>query len=830
MILIGKADKPAVVHRGRCFSYNQLLQYSACYAQRFATVAQPRMAIVFAENSAEWIFAFYGCVRTGAITVPVDVQSTAGELAYIVGDCKPDLIFTTSSKRAVVEEALTIAGAKCAVLTEEDIDVSAADSVAVDEITFDDLSQTMLIIYTSGTTGSPKGVMLSYKNVLFNINSVSQSVKIFTPERNTMILLPLHHIFPLLGSLVAPLYVGETVYIADGLNAESIIKTLNEGKINIVIGVPRLYKLLSKGIMDIIKRSFVTRTLFSLAKAIGSKGFSRMLFGKVHKKFGGHIDYLVSGGAALPPDIGSIFKTLGFTVLEGYGMTETAPMISFTRPWNVQVGYAGEPVPDVEVRIAENGEVCVRGDNVMQGYYNRPEETADIMRDGWLHTGDTGELSPTKGLKLTGRIKEIIVTPNGKNINPEELEHAVLHHTPLIKEIGVFLKNNVLQCIIVPKLSELREKSLKNMETVLREEIAKFNQTVATYKRIKNIHIVSGELPKTRLMKLQRFKLPELATTHKHTADEHDTPQSETYMMLKAYIDKEMRCNAGANDDFEIDLAMDSLGKVALLTFIEVSFGISMNEALLDNMNTLAKLSAYIEQNEQDITAGANVTWKDILTSKVRNVVLPRAGFIQAFCSRSIKVMMHAVYNLKKHGYLESSEQPCIIVANHRSMLDGYFITSKLKSKFVKNTFFFAKDKHLRNKVALYLARKNNVILMDINKNVRESLQQMAMVSQEGKNIIIFPEGTRSKDGKLLAFKDSFAILSKELNVPVVPVAISGAERAVFKKVKLPRPFAKISVHFLPMIHPEGLSVDEIRQRVVDVIAAQLAGYAKPVS
>ena len=159
-----------------------------------------------------------------------------------------------------------------------------------------------------------------------------------------------------------------------------------------------------------------------------------MLFGKVHKKFGGHIDYLVSGGAALPPDIGSIFKTLGFTVLEGYGMTETAPMISFTRPWNVQVGYAGEPVPDVEVRIAENGEVCVRGDNVMQGYYNRPEETADIMRDGWLHTGDTGELSPTKGLKLTGRIKEIIVTPNGKNINPEELEHAVLHHTPLIKE------------------------------------------------------------------------------------------------------------------------------------------------------------------------------------------------------------------------------------------------------------------------------------------------------------------------------------------------------------------------------------------------------------
>ncbi|MGN0186795.1 MAG: AMP-binding protein [Paludibacteraceae bacterium] len=828
MILIGKQDKTAVVHRGRQFSYVQLLQYSACYARHFAAaVGQPRMAIVFADNSAEWIFAFYGSVRTGAITVPVDVQSTAGELAYIVGDCKPDLIFTTTAKRALVDEALSMAGVACSVLTEEDIDVSGVASEAVDEIVFDDMSQTMLIIYTSGTTGSPKGVMLSYNNVMFNINSVSQSVKIFTSERNTMILLPLHHIFPLLGSLVAPLYVGETVYIAEGLNAESIVKTLNEGKINIVIGVPRLYELLSKGIMDIIKRSFVTRALFGLAKAIGSKGFSCMLFGKVHKKFGGHIDYLVSGGAALPPDIGSIFKTLGFTVLEGYGMTETAPMITFTRPWNVQVGYAGEPVPGVEVRIAENGEVCVKGDNVMQGYYNRPQETADIIRDGWLHTGDTGELSPTKGLKLTGRIKEIIVTPNGKNINPEELEHAVLQHTNLIKEIGIFLKDSALQCVVVPELSELRDKSVENMETILREEIAKFNQTVATYKRIKNIHIVSGELPKTRLMKLQRFKLPELATTHKRTTDESDAPQSEIYLMLKAYIDKELKCNAGANDDFEIDLAMDSLGKVALLTFIETSFGISMNEAQLDNLSTLAKLSAYIEQNEQDITAGANVTWKEILTSKVRRVVVPRAGFIQAFCSRSVKVMMHTFYNLKKHGGVELSEQPCIIVANHRSMLDGYFITSKLQSKFVKNTFFFAKAKHLRTKFLTFMARKNNVIVMDINKNVRESLQQMAMVLQEGKNIIIFPEGTRSKDGKLLAFKDSFAILSTELNVPVVPVAIAGADRAVFKTVKLPRPFAKISVDFLPTIYPAGLSVNEIRQRVVEVISAQLAKYEK---
>ncbi len=822
MILVKQRDKNAVVHAGRTFTYNQLLQYSSRYASHFQQKGTPKKIIIFAENSAEWLFAFWGSVRTGAITVPVDCASTAHEVAYIINDCKPDVIFTSVEKRAVIDEALATTDFSGCVCTAADMSLQGAENEPISDVEYADEEQTMLLIYTSGTTGSPKGVMLSYKNAMFNVNAVSQSVKIFTEERRTMILLPLHHAFPLMGSMVAPLYMGETVYIAEGLNAESIIKTLNEGKINIIIGVPRLYELLSKGIMDIINGSFVTRALFKLAKGLNSKRFSRLIFGKVHKKFGGHIDYLVSGGASLPTDIGTIFKTLGFTVLEGYGMTETAPMISFTRPWNVQVGYAGEPLPNIEVKIAENGEVCVKGDNVMQGYYNRPEETAEILRDGWLHTGDTGELVPKKGLKLTGRIKEIIVTSNGKNINPEELEIAFKTHSKLVKEIGVFLKDNVLQCVIVPQMSELRGNSESNLETILKEEVATFNQTISSYKRIKNVHIVSGELPKTRLMKLQRFKLPELIDADKKTASTDEQPQSEIYVMLKNYIDKEQKCDAAPNDDFEIDLSMDSLGKVALLTFAESSFGVSMNEAQLDQLNTLAKLSEHIEKHQHDVTSDAQITWKEILTSKVRHVVVPRAGFIQAVCSNTIKVLMNTLYNMKKHGGVELSEQPCIIVANHRSMLDGYIITSKLKSKFVKNTFFFAKEKHLRGKLAQFLARKNNVILMDINKNVRESLQQMAMVLQQGKNIIIFPEGTRAKDGKMLAFKDSFAILSKELNVPIVPVAIMGAERAVLKKIKLPRLFTKISVAFLPTIYPQNLTAEEIRLQTVAVIKERL--------
>ncbi len=827
MNLVSCRDKTAIVFRDEHYSYTRLLQCAARYAQRFSCDGNPNKVLIFAENSAAWIFAFYGSVRSGAVTVPVDVQSTVGELAYIVADCQPDVLFTSAAKRALVDEALAQAGVACKVLTEADIDLTDIAQESAEDITFDDLERTMLIIYTSGTTGSPKGVMLSFKNALFNVHSVSTDVRIFTPERNTMILLPLHHAFPLMGSLVAPLYVGQTVSIADGLNAESILKTLNEGKINIIIGVPRLYELLSKGIMAQINASWATRTLFKLMQKIGSPRLSKVVFAKVHKKFGGHIDFLVSGGAALPTDIATVFKTLGFTVLEGYGMTETAPMISFTRPWNVQVGYAGEPLPHIEVKIDENGEVCVRGDNVMQGYYNRPDETAEIIRDGWLHTGDMGELSPEKGLKLTGRIKEIIVTPNGKNINPAEAEEAIMHLSPYVKEVGVFLKDSVLQCVIVPQLSAVRDRSLENMDTVLREEIARYNQTVAPYKRIKKIHIVSGELPKTRLMKLQRFKLADLVEEHKKTTIADDRPHSEIYTALKTYIDKETDSNAGENDDFEIDLAMDSLGKVALLTFVESRFGVSLNEAQLDQLNTLGKLSAHLEQHGGKTDGDPKkVTWKEILSNRVQNFVVPRAGFIQAFCSRTAKTLIGLVYRSRRQGSIDLPKQPFIIVANHRSMLDGYLITAKLKRKTVRNTFFFAKDKHLRTRLAHFLAKKNNVILMDINKNVRESLQQMAAVLRKGKNIIIFPEGTRSKSGKMLAFKDSFAILSKELNVPVVPVAICGSERAVLKRIKLPRFFAKITVAFLPPIFPENLSADEIRTKTVALIADRLEANA----
>jgi len=809
----------AVVFQDREYTYDQLLQYSRRYS-KFFSQSSPEKVMIFAENSPEWIFSFFGIVRSGAISVPVDVQSTVKDVAYILADCKPEIIFTTEAHLDLVNEACAQSQHQCKIVTAADVDVSGIENEMVTDIAIADKNRVAVIVYTSGTTGSPKGVMLSYKNLLFNVDAVSKGVPYFVKDQHVLILLPLHHVLPLVGTLIAPLYVGGCVYIAEGMNAESIIKTLNQGQINMFVGVPRLYELLVNGIMSKVNSSAIARGMFKTAKAIHSRRLSKVLFRSVQKKFGGHIDYLISGGAALPVHVSETLQTLGFTVCEGYGMSECAPMITFPRPWNLNTGYAGEPLVDEEVMIDENGEVCVKGDNVMIGYYNRPEETAAIIRDGWLHTGDTGILNE-KGLKLTGRIKEIIVTPNGKNINPEEVEtELVKTHGQYIKEVGVFMKDDILQCIIVPNLTNLREKSIENLEDVLKEEIGQFNQTMEQYKRIKKIHITSEELPKTRMMKLQRFKLADLIQEKKREEVADTKERSKIYLMLQQFIETETKHQAGENDHFEIDLAIDSLCKVTLLSFIEEHFGISMDESQIDKMDTLALLSAYVEENSKFCKEkGNSFSWKEVLAHGKSKLKIRRSFLIQPIVSHTVKVLMHIAYRYRKDHKEELPQGPCIIVANHRSALDGFFITSKMRWRAVRDTFFFAKEKHLHSRFAHFMARKNNVILMDINKNVRESILQLSEVLKSGKNVIIFPEGTRSKDNKLNTFKDMFAILSKELNVPVIPIAISGSERAVYNHIYLPRPFAKVTVSFLDTIYPQNISADDIRKCVVEQIS-----------
>ena len=698
------------------------------------------------------------------------------------------------------------------------------DEIKIEEsnasITFPEQNpnDTAVIIYTSGTTGSPKGVMLSYDNLLVNIEAVTTDVEIYKNEDSVMILLPLHHIFPLVGTLVAPLSVGATVVFSPSMASEDIMATLQQ-EISIIIGVPRLYNLIRKGIKDKINKSGIAKLLFKIAEKKNSLSFSRKIFGSVQKKFGGKVKYMVCGGAALDKEVCKDYLTLGFEVLEGFGMTECAPMITFTRPGKVLPGSAGQPLKTNEIKVVD-GEIVNRGRNVMQGYYNRPEETAAILKDGWLYTGDLGYLDEDNRIFITGRKKEIIVLSSGKNINPEEIENKIQSMTEVITEIGVFEKADMLHAVIYPDYEKVKKLGIENVEEMLKwQVIDKYNQSVTPYKKVMKFSLSKEPLPRTRLLKLKRFLFPQLEIISKEKSDAITEPDFQEYSLIKEFLYQQKETTVHPSDHLEIDLALDSLDKVNLAVYLESNFGVKLTEAELVGFPNIVKLAENIRDKKTRLSVEA-IDWSKIFKEQL-DLELPKSWFTHNFMKNGAKVILKLYFRLKGEGLENIPDGPFILAPNHQSFFDGLFVAVFLKNKLMKQTYFYAKEKHVKNKLFKFMAAKNNVIVMDLT-DLKTSLQKMAEVLKRGKNIIIFPEGTRTLNGEIGNFKKTFAILSRELNVPIIPVAINGAYDALPSGSHFPKPWKKINVKFLKPIMPENHSYDSLKNAVFEKVAAQL--------
>ncbi len=807
-------ENVALITKDKSYTYLQLFEKINQYSQLFEKKTYQRIAI-HSENREEWVFAFYASWKYNCIVVPIDFLSSVDDVSYILNDCTPDLVFIsneTAKKFEKVQEKL-----------EYTPEIQSFDELSLAETKSEfawnvsaNKEETAVIIYTSGTTGSPKGVMLSYKNLLANVDAVSNKVRIFTKDRQTLLLLPLHHIFPLAGSMMAPLFVGGTIVMSPSMQSSDLLETLKSNKVNIMIGVPRLYDLLYKGLKAKIYASFVGKVVFNIVKALHSKKIAKKVLKKVHEGFGGQLTYLVAGGAALNKETGSFFHALGFEVLEGFGMTEAAPMITFTRPGKVKIGSPGHVLPGLSVEIRD-GEICAKGDNVMKGYYNRPEETAEVLKDGWLYTGDLGQFDKKGYLHITGRKKEIIVLPNGKNINPVELE-VKLEKIEFIKEAGVFLKDDKLHALILPEYEALSKSEVKDPQVYFKEDIIpKFNQDLTSYKRIMKYSLVKEELPRTRLGKIQRFKLPDLFEKKPLKREQKvDHPKSEEYVAIKTFIESQVDMTISPDDHLEFDIALDSLGKLTLIDFIERTFGVKIEEENLLKFPSIRKMVDHIREHKVFHNLEMP-NWSEILKEKIQ-LKLPKSWPTLPFFIKSSRNFLKVYFKFNSRGHHELPEGPAIITPNHQSFFDALFVTSHLKRKTIKETFFYAKRKHVKSKFFRFLAGKNNVIVMDLNNDLKESIQKMAAVLKLGKKIMIFPEGTRTKDGELGEFKKTFAILSKELNVPVIPVAISGAYKALPAGARFPKPFTKIKVKYLEAIYPQDYTFDTLTEKVKETI------------
>ena len=855
--MIKEFDNIAIMSGDRNITYKQLLDYINLFAEQTQKdEAQPRTAenlsktIIFSENREGWLYAFYSVWQNRGIAVPVDASSMVDDVAYILRDCQPSVIWTSREKLPVIEDALKVTGQSVKVLVIDDFETvtphprGRKTEIEDENIFVKDNHDPALIIYTSGTTGSPKGVVLSYANLYANMYSVTYDVPIFNSERRTIILLPLHHILPLVGTVILPILGGGGVAICPSMSGPDIMDTLTRGKIAIFVGVPRLWQTLFNGIKKKIDERAATRMMFNLCAKVGSKKLSRKVFDAVHQKMGGHLTYCVSGGASLDKEIGEGLRTLGITMLEGYGMSETAPIISFTRPGDVIPGCVGLPMSTVTVKIV-NDEICVKGPNVMLGYYNRPEETAQVIdSEGFVHTGDLGFIDELGRIHITGRSKEIIVLSNGKNVQPNEIEYKIEKYDDKVKEVAVTQNGDLLCAIIVPQDEWARNMTDTEIEEALKRQVIEpYNSSVVNYKKIKSIFVYHGELPRTKLDKLQRFKLKDLMLNSEskkmQNAEcrmQNDSPTnnnaqpnsassiqnsafSNEYALLKQYIEKEKKMEINPTDNLETDLAFDSLDCVSLQGFVEQTFGIEIKADAFMKFKNVQAIADHIAKlsDGSEISEAEDINWHSILAGDSSNLELPSGSLVTTAESLSKSFLkVHNRLEIKGKENIPTNGN-YIIAPNHQSFLDGQISVAGLDNNALRNTYYYATENHVRGSVVLYFANRLNIVRME-RSNLKNSILKLGEVLKRGKNIVIFPEGRRTDDGKVGEFKKTFAILSKELQVPILPVRISGGFEAMPRGTKFPNTH-KITVEYLKPVMPSSdETYDEISEKVREAI------------
>lgn len=813
-------ERVAIIAGDKEVTFSEMLRHIHIYSHK--TIADKgERVLIYADNSIGWIYAFYSVWEVGGTPVPVDASSTVSDVAYIIKDCSPVCIWTNAGKLDTVRKALEASGGNAAVmLIEDNMDTPVTDVKAKLEYEPDD---TAVILYTSGTTGSPKGVMLSFDNILVNLRAITEEEVIFTPERRTMILLPLHHVMPLIGTLIGPMYGQGGVAMCPTLSGPDIMETLQRGKVAVMVGVPRLWQTLYGGIKKKIDSKWISRKLFDICAKINNPALSRVIFKAVHEKMGGNISYLVSGGAPLDRDIAMGLTTLGLNLLEGYGMTEAAPLIAFTRPGDLVPNCVGMPLKEMEIKFVD-GEICAKGPNVMKGYFNRPEETAAVIdSNGFLHTGDLGRMDEKGRVYITGRSKEIIVLSNGKNIQPAEIEYKLEQYDDHVKEAAVVQDGDMLNAIIVPQTpwaDTLTDEQVE--ETLKREVLEPYNLTVTNYKKLMSLTVYRGDLPRTRLEKLQRYKLKEIiasAGSVKEEAVAVNEPDMEEYRILKEYIQNEKGIAVKPTDHIETDLAFDSLDMVSMEGFIYQTFGTTVKSATMPSYPNILALAEFIAESKTRMEVDVEVEdWNQFLNSDSSTLELPRASFMLPLSRTVTRTLLKAYNRLEVKG-LENipAKGPFIIAPNHQSFIDGPAVTAGLSSEVLRNTYFYATEEHVQGSLRRSFARNSNVILME-RSNLRDSILKLAKILRQGSNLIIFPEGRRSDTAEMGAFKKTFAILATELNIPIVPVRITGAFEVLSRNSMIPKPH-KVTVEYLPAVMPDkSLSYDELSAKVKGMI------------
>lgn len=822
------------------YTYHQLHQLSlkiAAFLSQEGIARGERVAILL-ENSPFWPVIYFGIMAIGATAVPIDPKLTPFEVNNILRDSQARILFTSAELFNPLEDLLkNILSFKKSVLYpfSEIIPLNAKPEI-ISANSPDDLAS---LLYTSGTTASPKGVMLTHKNFCANFDSIFK-LKLITAKDNLLSLLPLHHSYPFMITLITPLLTGAKVTFLNSLKSEDLLRCMQEAAITILVGVPQLYHLIHKSIFEKIKNaSFLLSILkvTNIARSHLSLNLNKLILKKLHRKFGGVLRFFASGGARLEPKVASELYLLGFTILEGYGLTETSPVVTFNPPRGIKFGSVGIPVPEVKIRINNPdrdgvGEVLIQGPNVMRGYYKKPKETSDVLKDDWFYSGDLGYIDRGGYLHLTGRSKEVIVLSSGKNIYPEEIEARYLK-SPYIKEICVLdtAVNGIqaLHAIVLPNIDYFRKTREVNLQGKIRWLLENLSKELPSYKRIMGFTIAKEELPKTRLGKLKRYeikarylgaKTAAKAQAEQVKAEEAFRPRPGIENQVLEFLSRALKMKVGINNHLELDLGIDSLSRVELAIGLEKLFNISIPDTDIGEVFTVKELIERIGQLMRQAPAGLPASapapsWGQIVRETPRQDVLDkinlRPGSIDVILTlillNFIRFIFMAFWRLRIEGKENlPQDKPFIICPNHSSYLDGFAIAAAAGVKCELKLFFLGYSGYFQHPAIRWAVKIARLIAIDPTLNLTDAMQAASFVLRNNRALCIFPEGERSIDTEVKDFKKGAGILIKETDAEIVPCYIQGSYSAWPRTQALPKP------HPIKVIFGPPCSRDELKE------------------
>ena len=767
---------------------------------------------VYGENSPGLAVSFLSIHALGGVIVPLDAQLDSENILILLEYSDSMAVIADDTKKHDLEKVIQNSDRQISVVAVSEIlnESSINPDFRPYDFQKDDL---MSIIFTSGTTGTPKGVELTVGNIISNIEGVLEKIKI-SDKDNILNILPLNHVFSSTICLLAPLYTGATVTFCPSLKSTDILKTVNETGVTIFPGVPKLFSIFNDEIFNKVnKLGFIPRLLFNFLLAISKLGrnllglrLGKLFFRQAHKTFGNKLRFFASGGAKLERKIAENFLTLGFIIIEGYGLTETSPVISLTTPDNPTPGTPGSPINDVEVVIYKpdeggTGEIIVKCPNVMRGYYKNPEETKKVLKDGWFYTGDLGRIDPGGNIIITGRSKEVIVLPSGKNIYPEEVE-INFEKSPLIKEVCVLPSLNEtgittgLKLVVVPDKKELIGRNVFSIKERISSEVSNISSRLPSYMHVGNLEIIYAELPRTRLGKLKRKEVEELVRLESDKKSEDvavlsdeekrllDSGVSRRFLNRLEEVGK-IKGPFHPSQELSVDLGLDSLTLIELTVVLENEFNLRLTDEELSDISNLGDILRRIQDGDNDASKSEDANHLMALlygkqAGMVENLFNLNRGLVKKSLMRIahcfIYIVLKIMFRIKVEGrHKIPKDRPVLLCPNHQSFIDPFIIFACLPGRLVNRMMYVAFGEYFKKPPASWLIKPWKIITTGSTRDLGRSLKLSFDGLKKGYSVCIFPEGGRTTTGDIMNPRLGTGILSAESNTPVVPILIDGA-------------------------------------------------------